>query len=185
MPLTIVHDGHTLTAPFSVLRECVRRDHDLAHLIPKSVPLAGCHVSLDSGPMTVLNPIVDPSTGTVLLPGSGSTGENIAQAMNAWQTATGQAVSAPAHQQAASSWARGSTVQVCYDPADPERFVLAGPTSRSHLVANVIVGALVVAIMAGTILAMIHVWSEFRYDRAGRPDSAPVTTTRLEPGTRA
>lgn len=103
----------------------------------------------------------------------------------AFQTATGQAVSAPAHQQAASSWARGSTVQVCYDPADPERFVLAGPTSRSHLVANVIVGALVVAIMAGTILAMIHVWSEFRYDRAGRPDSAPVTTTRLEPGTRA
>jgi Protein of unknown function (DUF3592) len=91
----------------------------------------------------------------------------------AFQTVTGQAISAPAQQQSATSWARGSTVQVCYDPATPETFVLAGPTSRSHIVANVVVGAIVVAIMAGAILAMHHVWSEFRYDRAGRPDSYP------------
>lgn len=82
---------------------------------------------------------------------------------------TGGRVTAAAQQQAASSWARGTTVDVCYDPANPHRFVLAGPPERAHLVANILVGVLVVSIMIGTIVAMYHVWSEFRYDRSGRP----------------
>ena len=82
---------------------------------------------------------------------------------------SGTRVTATAAQQAASSWARGTTVDVCYDAADPQRFVLAGPPSRGHLVANVVVGLLVVAVMLGAIVAMYRVWSEFRYDRSGRP----------------
>jgi Protein of unknown function (DUF3592) len=81
----------------------------------------------------------------------------------------GARVTAAAQQQAASSWARGTAVDVCYDPVDPHRFVLAGPPARGHLIANVVVGLLVVTIMLGTIVAMYRVWSEFRYDRSGRP----------------
>ena len=82
---------------------------------------------------------------------------------------TGGTVTAAAAQQAASSWARGTTVDICYDSAEPRRFVLAGPPARAHLVANVVVGVLVATIMIGTIVAMYNVWHEFRYDRSGRP----------------
>lgn len=86
-----------------------------------------------------------------------------------FRSLSGRTVIAAAQEQAASSWPRGANVQVSYDAEDPERFVLLGSPSRSHLVANLIVGLIVVAVMAGTILAMYHIWSEFRYDREGRP----------------
>ena len=86
---------------------------------------------------------------------------------------SGEAVSAPAAQSAASSWPRGSTVEVAYDSAQPTRFVLAGAPSRGHLVANTIVGLLVVGILLGTIVVMYRVWWQFRYDLG---DPAPVGT---------
>ena len=82
---------------------------------------------------------------------------------------SGQQVSAAALHQAATSWPRGATVEVAYDPDDPARFVLAGAPDRSHSIANTIVGLLVVTVLIGTIAAMYHVWSEFRYDQAGNP----------------
>lgn len=85
-----------------------------------------------------------------------------------FQSLSGHLVAAPAQQQAASSWARGTTVEVRYDPVDPHRFVLAGPPGRGHLVANLVVALIIVAVMTGAVVAMYHVWDEFRYDRAGR-----------------
>jgi hypothetical protein len=92
---------------------------------------------------------------------------------------SGEQVSAAAQQSAATSWPRGATVEVCYDPADPRRFVLAGAPERGRLVANTLVGLLVVGIMVGTIVAMHRVWWTFRYDQ-GTPQ--PAATQTAEPG---
>jgi hypothetical protein len=92
---------------------------------------------------------------------------------------SGESISAPAQQVAASSWPRGSSVEVAYDPADPGRFVLADPSQRGHLVANALLGLIVVSILLGSVVAMYHVWWEFRYDQ-GRPE--PVSTQQpLQP----
>ena len=91
-----------------------------------------------------------------------------------FHTRAGRLVTATAQQSAASSWPRGASVEVRYDPADPERFVLAGAAPRSTLVANTLVGMLVVAIMTGTVVAMYRVWWEFRYDKGNPPQ--PVST---------
>lgn len=91
-----------------------------------------------------------------------------------FRTGGGHLVIAAAQQSAASSWPRGATVEVRYDAEDPSRFVLAGAPTRSQLVANTIVGLLVVAIMAGTVLGMYQVWWKFRYDQ-DRPASAVST----------
>ena len=84
---------------------------------------------------------------------------------------SGQSVSGPAQQTAATSWPRGATVEVSYDGADPNRFVLAGPPPRGQLVANTIVGLLVVAILVGSIIVMNRIWWQFRYDQ-GHPQPA-------------
>jgi hypothetical protein len=94
---------------------------------------------------------------------------------------TGQAISAPAQQTSASSWPRGTTVEVCYDSTDPARFVLAGAPARGHLVANTIVGLLVVGILMGSIVLMHRVWWQFRYDQ-GTPTPAGTQSGPVEPG---
>jgi hypothetical protein len=96
-----------------------------------------------------------------------------------FRTRSGQEVTAAALQTAATSWPRGATVDVSYDPTDPTRFVLAGAPSRGTLVANTLIGALVVAIMAGTVVAMYRVWWEFRYDL---DRTEPTSTQTVEPG---
>jgi Protein of unknown function (DUF3592) len=48
----------------------------------------------------------------------------------------GRRIAQAALQSSATSWPRGATVEVAYDPADPTRFVLAGPPERGHVVAN-------------------------------------------------
>jgi hypothetical protein len=95
-----------------------------------------------------------------------------------FRTRSGQQVTAPAHQTAATSWPRGTSVDVSYDPEDPTRFVLAGAPPRGTLVANTLVGVLVVAIMAGAVVAMYRVWGEFRYDKGG---TQPASTQPAEP----
>ncbi|HEX6887336.1 MAG TPA: DUF3592 domain-containing protein [Candidatus Nanopelagicales bacterium] len=79
---------------------------------------------------------------------------------------SGESITAPAQQAAASSWPRGSNVEVAHDPAEPSRFVLADPSQRGHLVANALLGLIVVSILLGSVVAMYHVWWEFRYDRS-------------------
>lgn len=91
---------------------------------------------------------------------------------------SGQQVIAAAQQQAATSWPRGGTVEVAYDPDDPQRFVLAGTPSRGRLVTNTLVGLIVVGILIGTIAAMHQVWEQFRYDR-GTPQ--PTSTQPASP----
>jgi hypothetical protein len=97
-----------------------------------------------------------------------------------FRSMSGQQVSAPAQQTAATSWPRGATVEVIYDPADPGRFVLAGAPSRGHLVANTIVGLLVVGILVGTIVVMHRVWSQFRYDQ-GTTQPTSTQSTGMQP----
>ena len=86
----------------------------------------------------------------------------------------GRAVSHAAQQVSATSWPRGATVEVAYDPEDPTRFVLAGPPERGHLIANTLIGIVVVAIMAGTVLVTYQVWDQFRHDKGGQPQ--PTST---------
>jgi hypothetical protein len=84
----------------------------------------------------------------------------------------GRAVSHAAQQVSATSWPRGATVEVAYDPEDPTRFVLAGPPERGHLIANALIGIVVVAIMAGTVLVTYQIWDQFRHDKGGQPEPA-------------
>jgi hypothetical protein len=84
----------------------------------------------------------------------------------------GRAVSHAAQQVSATSWPRGATVEVAYDPEDPTRFVLAGPPERGHLIANTLIGIVVVAIMAGTVLVTYQIWDQFRHDKGGQPEPA-------------
>ncbi len=77
----------------------------------------------------------------------------------------GRRISGPAMQSAATSWPRGATVQVAYDPAAPTRFVLASPPERQGLVANVLVGAVVIAFMLATMAVTFGLWEQFRHDR--------------------
>jgi hypothetical protein len=95
-----------------------------------------------------------------------------------FRSMSGQQVNAPAQQSAATSWPRGTTVEVVYDPADPQRFVLVGAPSRGHLVANTIVGILVVGILLGTIVVMHRVWWQFRYDQ-GSPQPASTQSAGI------
>jgi hypothetical protein len=94
---------------------------------------------------------------------------------------TGESISAAALESAASSWPRGATVEVAYDSEDPTRFVLAGAPARGQLVANTIVGVLVVAVLVGSIVVMHRVWWQFRYDQ-GSPAPAGTRSMSLEPG---
>lgn len=115
-----------------------------------------------------------PATGTVVDNTMTSTAQRrlLFSPVVEFHTRAGRLVAGTAAQSAASSWARGSTVEVRYDPDEPERFVLAGAAPRSTLVANSLVGLLVVAIMAGTVVAMYRIWWEFRYDQDNPPQPA-------------
>lgn len=84
----------------------------------------------------------------------------------------GRRISQAAQQSSATSWPRGATVEVAYDPADPTRFVLAGPPERGHVVANALIGIAVVAIMAGTMVVTYKIWDEFRHDKGSQPQPA-------------
>ena len=84
----------------------------------------------------------------------------------------GRPISHAAQQVSATSWPRGATVEVAYDPEDPTRFVLAGPPERGHLIANALIGIVVVAIMAGTVVVTYQIWDEFRHDKGGQPQPA-------------
>ena len=97
------------------------------------------------------------------------------------RTVFGHQVTAAAQQSAASSWPKGAGVGVRYDPDEPSRFALAGAPPRSTLVTNTLVGLLVVAIMAGTVVAMYRIWWEFRYDRGDSPPQL-ASTQPVDPG---
>jgi hypothetical protein len=84
----------------------------------------------------------------------------------------GRPISGAAHQVSATSWPRGATVEVAYDPDDPTRFVLAGPPERGHLIANTLIGVVVAAIMVGTVVVTYQIWDQFRHDKAGQPQPA-------------
>lgn len=89
---------------------------------------------------------------------------------------SGHLVTAPAQQSAATSWPRGATVEVAYDPEDPTRFVLAGPAQRGRVLVNAVLGVVVVAILLGTMVGMARIWWEFRYDQ-GTPQPAGTYTS--------
>jgi hypothetical protein len=93
----------------------------------------------------------------------------------------GRLVQGAAQQVSATSWPRGATVEVAYDPGDPSRFVLAGPPARGHLVANALIGIMVVAVMAGTIVITYTVWDQFRHDRGVQPQPAVTQSTDIVP----
>ncbi len=84
----------------------------------------------------------------------------------------GRSVEASAQQVSATSWPRGATIEVSYDPEDPTRFVLAGPPERGHLVANAVIGLVVVAIMVGAMVVTYQIWDQFRHDKGGEPQPA-------------
>ncbi len=85
-----------------------------------------------------------------------------------YDTLSGTRVLAAAQQRSATSWPRGSVVEVAYDPDEPGRFVMAvKQPSGHHAVANAVIALLVVAVMVGTMMVMYLFWWEFRYDRAG------------------
>lgn len=84
----------------------------------------------------------------------------------------GRPVSQAAQQVSATSWPRGATVEVAYDPADPTRFVLAGAPARGHLIANTLIGMLVAAIMLGTVVVTYQIWDQFRHDKGEQPQPA-------------
>jgi hypothetical protein len=84
----------------------------------------------------------------------------------------GRSISQTAQQVSATSWPRGATVEVAYDPDDPSRFVLAGPADRGHLIANALIGVAVAAIMVGTVVVTYQVWDQFRHDKGGLPQPA-------------
>jgi hypothetical protein len=84
----------------------------------------------------------------------------------------GRPISAAAQQVSATSWPRGATVEVAYDPQDPTRFVLAGPPERGRLIANALIGVVVAAIMVGTVVVTYQIWDQFRHDKSGEPQPA-------------
>jgi Protein of unknown function (DUF3592) len=84
----------------------------------------------------------------------------------------GRPISAAAHQASATSWPRGATVEVSYDPDDPTRFVLAGPPERGRLIANALIGVVIAAIMVGTVVVTYQIWDQFRLDKADQPQPA-------------
>ena len=53
--------------------------------------------------------------------------------------------------------------------------MLVGPPERGHLVANAVVGLVVVAIMAATMVITYQIWDQFRHDKGPQPQ--PVSTT--------
>ena len=91
----------------------------------------------------------------------------------------GRPVHAAAQQVSATSWARGSSVEVAYDPNDPTRFVLGGPPARGHLVANALITIVVVTVMAGTMVVTYQIWDQFRDDEGGRPQPASTQPADL------
>jgi hypothetical protein len=93
----------------------------------------------------------------------------------------GRAVLAPAQQVSATSWPRGATVEVAYDPGDPMRFVLAGPPARGHLVANAFIGLVVIAVMVSTMVITYQIWDQFRRDKGGQPQPASTTPAAVAP----
>jgi len=92
----------------------------------------------------------------------------------------GRRISQAALQSSATSWPRGATVEVAYDPADPTRFVLAGPPERGHVVANALIGIAIVAIMAGTMVVTYKIWDEFRHDKGIQPAPAATQPTSVQ-----
>lgn len=93
----------------------------------------------------------------------------------------GRTIQHAADQVSATSWPRGATVEVAYDPADPTRFVLAGPAQRGQVVANAFIGLVVIAIMAGTMVVTYQVWDQFRHDRGGQPQPASTSPADTQP----
>jgi len=93
----------------------------------------------------------------------------------------GRPIQQPALQVSATSWPRGATVEVAYDPGDPTRFVLAGPPERGHLIANTFIGLVVVAIMAGTMVITYQVWDQFRHDKGGEPQPTSTIPADVAP----
>jgi hypothetical protein len=93
----------------------------------------------------------------------------------------GHTVEAAAQQVSATSWPRGATVEVAYDPADPARFVLAGPPERAHLVANAVIGIVVVGLLAGTMVVTYQIWDQFRHDRGGQPQPTSTVPADVAP----
>lgn len=91
-----------------------------------------------------------------------------------FQAHDGRSINEPALQVSATSWPRGATVEVAYDPADPTRFVLAGPPARGHLVANAVIALIIIAVMAMTMVAMYQVWDRFRTDAVDQTQSAAL-----------
>ena len=94
----------------------------------------------------------------------------------------GRLISDVAQQSAATSWPRGANVDVAYDPTDPTRFVLTGPPERGHLVANALVGAVVVVIMTGTMVLTYQLWDQFRHDKGSAPE--PASSQSADTGAR-
>jgi hypothetical protein len=88
----------------------------------------------------------------------------------------GRTILAAAQQQEATSWARGSIVEVAYDPDDPDRFVLAGPPERGQLVANLLIASIVIVVMATTMLITYRLWDQFRHDKGQQPISVDLRT---------
>jgi len=94
----------------------------------------------------------------------------------------GRLISDVAQQSAATSWPRGANVDVAYDPMDPTRFVLTGPPERGHLVANALIGAVVVVIMTGTMVLTYQLWDQFRHDKGSAPE--PASSQSADTGAR-
>jgi hypothetical protein len=83
-----------------------------------------------------------------------------------------RSVSSAAKKVSATSWPKGATVELAYDAEDPTRFVLAGPPEPGYLIANAMIGVVVVAIMAGTVLVTYQIGDEFRHDKGSEPQPA-------------
>lgn len=114
------------------------------------------------------------STGTVLDNTMTSTAQRrlVFSPVVEFRSRDGRPVQQAAQQVSATSWPRGATVEVAYDPQDPTRFVLAGPPERGHLAANAFIGLVVVAVMVGTMVITYQIWDQFRQDRGGQPQPA-------------
>ncbi len=117
------------------------------------------------------------ATGTVLDNTTTSTAQRrlLFSPVVEFRSRDGRQVQHPAQQSAATSWPRGATVEVAYDPEDPSTFVLVGPPERGHLIANAVVGLVVVVIMATTMVITYQIWDQFRHDKGPQPQ--PVSTT--------
>ncbi len=93
----------------------------------------------------------------------------------------GSMISAPARQSAATSWPRGASVQVAYDPDEPTRLVLAGPPERPGLIANTLLGLAVVMFMIGAMAVTLGLWEQFSHDRS--TPTEPASSSRSTGGT--